>query len=146
MQGQLYQDARTGQRYTLINQLDDQFLMVKGADGTVTTKFWQHLIPVDPDTGKLDRNLNTIVEIVEPDEPIPPSLFPKTETRLDLNRATAEEIAQVLKGIVSYPKAKQIVELRQSLSGERFENFDSLRSIPRVNWDAVIEANLVYLG
>ena len=145
MPPQILKDARTGQLFEYVNQLDDQFIMVKARDGSVTTKFWQHVIPVDSETGKADRNLNTVIELLEPEEVVPKSVFPKTESRLDLNRATAEQIAETLHG-VGYKTAKQIVELRQSLAGERFETFDSLRSIPRVNWDAIFEADLVYLG
>ncbi len=145
MSVQLYQDVNTGQILEHINALDEYFIMVRDQAGNVSTKFWQHLIPYDPKTGKRYKGLNTVVEVEEPDEPIPVSVFPTVERRLDLNRADAAQIAKHLNG-VGYRIAKQIVELRKSLPGERFSTLESLRRIGRVDWDAILEADLVYIS
>ena len=47
--------------------------------------------------------------------------MPVEDLRLNLNMAPAEQIAKRLPG-VGYATAKKIVELRMSLSGERFAN------------------------
>ena len=59
--------------------------------------------------------------------------------------ATAEQIAKRLPG-VGYTTAKRIVELRMSMSGERFSNLKQLENIPRVNWDAIIEEDLIFIS
>ena len=51
------------------------------------------------------------------------------DTRLNLNTATAEYIQKRLPG-VGYATAKKIVEMRMSLSGERFANLKQLREYP----------------
>ncbi|WP_126146898.1 helix-hairpin-helix domain-containing protein [Synechococcus elongatus] len=145
MSVQLYQDLRTGQILEHINALDDSFIMVRDQAGNVSTKFWQHLTPYDPVTGRRYKDLNTIVEIEEPDEPIPVSVFPAFEKRLDLNRASAEQIAKHVNG-VGMRIAKQIVDLRKSLPGERFVTLESLRAIARVDWDAIFNSDVVYIS
>lgn len=145
MAPQLYQDQRTGQIVEHINALDNQFIMVRDQAGNVSTKFWQHLIPYDPETGRKYKGLNTVVEIQEEEEPIPTSVFPVVEKRLDLNRASAEQIAKHLNG-VGYRIAKQIVDYRKSLPGERFATLESLRKIGRVDWDSIFNGDLVYIS
>ena len=41
--------------------------------------------------------------------------------------------------------AKEIVELRQSLPGEKFIKLDQLNSIKRVDWDEVFATGSVYV-
>jgi DNA uptake protein ComE-like DNA-binding protein len=65
--------------------------------------------------------------------------------RLNLNAAQAEQIAKRLPG-VGFATAKKIVELRMSLSGERFANLKQLENIPRVNWDQLIEEDLIFIS
>jgi DNA uptake protein ComE-like DNA-binding protein len=64
---------------------------------------------------------------------------------LNMNGATAEQIQKRLPG-VGYATAKKIVELRMSLSGERFSNLSQLENIPRVNWEQLIEDDLIFIG
>ena len=45
-----------------------------------------------------------------------------------------------------YATAKRIVELRMSLSGERFSNLKQLENIPRVNWEQLIEEDLIFIS
>ena len=64
---------------------------------------------------------------------------------IDRNSKHVDAIAKAVKGI-GYSTAKKIVELRLSLSGERFTNLDQLKRIGRVDWDEVIAADLIYVG
>jgi hypothetical protein len=47
---------------------------------------------------------------------------------------------------VGYATAKKIVEMRMSLSGERFANLKQLENIPRVNWEQLIEEDLIFIS
>ena len=72
-------------------------------------------------------------------------VVPLEDVRLNLNTATAEVIQKRLPG-VGYATAKKIVELRMSLSGERFNNLKQLENIPRVNWEQLIEEDLIFIS
>lgn len=67
-----------------------------------------------------------------------------TEDRVNINTATPQKLTQVLKG-VGLKTATEIKELQQSLPGERFMKLDQLRSIAKVDWDAVLEDGAVYV-
>ena len=62
-----------------------------------------------------------------------------------MNIASAEQIQKRLPG-VGYSTAKKIVELRMSLSGERFNNLKQLENIPRVNWDQLIADDMIFIA
>ena len=62
-----------------------------------------------------------------------------------MNVATAEQIQKRLPG-VGYSTAKKIIELRMSLSGERFNNLKQLENIPRVNWEQLIADDMIFIG
>ena len=64
--------------------------------------------------------------------------------RINLNNATPEMLTQILKG-VGLKTATEIYELKQSLPGERFTKLDQLRSIKRVDWDAVLADDNIYV-
>jgi len=53
-------------------------------------------------------------------------------------------LTQVLPG-VGIKTAKEIVDLRQSLPGEKFTKLDQLKSIKRVDWDQVFESGDLYV-
>ena len=76
---------------------------------------------------------------------MPETVVPQEDTRLNLNTASAEIIAKRLPG-VGYTTAKRIVELKMSLSGERFSNLKQLENIPRVNWDQLIADDLIFIA
>ena len=76
------------------------------------------------------------VSVVKPQVP--------TDNRINLNNLTPEGLTQVLPG-VGIKTAKEIVELRQSLPGERFTKLEQLTSIKRVEWEAVFESGEVYV-
>lgn len=84
-------------------------------------------------TVKKDESEVTVVK------PLPP-----TDNRINLNNLTPEGLTQCLPG-VGLKTAKEIVELRQSLPGERFTKLDQLESIKRVEWSEVFATGVIYV-
>ena len=70
--------------------------------------------------------------------------LPPVDDRINLNNLTAEGLTQCLPG-VGLKTAKEIVELRQSLPGERFAKLEQLESIKRVDWQEVFATGSVYV-
>jgi hypothetical protein len=68
----------------------------------------------------------------------------QAHNRVNINSATPQLLTQVLKGI-GLKTATEIKELQQSMPGERFTKLDQLRSITRVDWDSVLEGDVVYV-
>ena len=101
-------------------------------------------MPYDTVKGRQPRESAPEI-LVEREEKLPESVVPVEDTRLNLNTAQAEQIAKRLPG-VGYATAKKIVELRMSLSGERFANLKQLENIPRVNWEQLIEEDLIFIS
>jgi hypothetical protein len=143
----IYQDKRTGKRVRLVGgrSSKEDFVLVKGNDGVAYYVEFGQLLECDA-TGKPD-----FIKTVEPlsreaDEVVPEPVISLVETRLNLNMASAEEIAKRVPG-VGYRIAKRIAETRLSLPGERFSTLDQVRAVSnRINWDQVIEENVVFLG
>jgi len=77
----------------------------------------------------------------EPEAPVVIKPLPPIDNRINL---TAEGLTQCLPG-VGLKTAKEIIELRQSLPGERFTKLDQLSSIKRVDWDEVFATGSVYV-
>ena len=140
----LFQDKNTGKLVEFINKHDKEYAMVRDAGGNITYVNIDALVPYDKDKGRL-----SVIEapqiIPEPEEQAPKSVVPIEDTRLNLNTAPAEQIAKRLPG-VGYATAKRIVELRMSLSGERFSNLKQLENIPRVNWEQLIDEDLIFIS
>jgi len=84
-------------------------------------------------TVKNDQSELTVVK------PLPP-----VDNRINLNNLTPEGLTQCLPG-VGLKTAKEIVELRQSLPGERFTKLEQLESIKRVEWSEVFATGVVYV-
>jgi len=80
----------------------------------------------------------------EPETPVVIKPLPPVDNRINLNNLTAEGLTQCLPG-VGLKTAKEIIELRQSLPGERFTKLDQLQSIKRVDWDEVFATGSVYV-
>ena len=139
----LFQDQRTGKLVEFVSKHDKEFAMVKDAAGNVTFMTLEQLVPYDKGKGRLAKIKAPELEV--PEEPIPQSVVPIEDTRLNLNTAPAEQIAKRLPG-VGFATAKRIVELRMSLSGERFANLKQLENIPRVNWEQFIEEDIIFIS
>jgi len=139
----LYQDSKTGKLVEMISKHDKEFAMVKDAGGNVSFLTLDQMIPYDKNRGRLAKV--TAPELHVPEEEAPKTVVPIEDTRLNLNMAPAEQIAKRLPG-VGFATAKKIVELRMSLSGERFANLKQLENIPRVNWEQLIEEDLIFIS
>lgn len=140
----LFQDTKTGKLVEFINRHDKEFAMVRDAGGNITYLTLEQLVPYDRDKGRLAKTAAPEV-MPEPEEKAPETVVPIEDRRLNLNLATAEQIQKRLPG-VGYATAKRIVELRMSLSGERFANLKQLENIPRVNWEQLIEEDLIFIS
>ena len=139
----LFQDSKTGKLVELISKHDKEFAMVRDAGGNVSFLTLDQMIPYDKDKGRLSKV--SAPELIVPEEEAPNAVVPIEDVRLNLNTAPAEQIAKRLPG-VGFATAKKIVELRMSLSGERFANLKQLENIPRVNWDQLIEEDLIFIS
>ena len=118
--------------------------MVRDAGGNITYVNLDSLVPYSTEKGRLAKVAAPQIQ-PEKEEEVPNTVVPMEDTRLNLNVASAEIIAKRLPG-VGYTTAKRIVELRMSLSGERFSNLKQLENIPRVNWDQLIEEDLIFIS
>lgn len=140
----LFQDTKTGKLVEFISKHDKEFAMVRDSGGAITYLTLDQLVPYDKDKGRLSKV--TAPQIAPPpEEKAPNRVVPLEDIRLNLNTATAEVIQKRLPG-VGYATAKKIVELRMSLSGERFNNLKQLENIPRVNWEQLIEEDLIFIS
>ena len=139
----LFQDSKTGALVEFITKHDNEFAMVRQANGGITYVTLDQLVPYDTKKGRLAKVEAPVLEVKE--EEAPDRVVPLDDTRLNLNTATAEYIQKRLPG-VGYATAKKIVEMRMSLSGERFANLKQLENIPRVNWEQLIAEDLIFIS
>ena len=139
----LFQDTKTGKLVEMISKHDKEFAMVRDAGGNVSFLTLDQLVPYSREKGRLAKV--EAPELIVPEEEAPTEVVPIEDIRLNLNTAPAEQIAKRLPG-VGFATAKKIVELRMSLSGERFANLKQLENIPRVNWDQLIEEDLIFIS
>lgn len=141
----LFQNRKNGQIVELVSYHDKDYAMVRNQSGSVSYVTLSDLEEYQVGKGRTGvvpegpREKGEVDKDVVPAQAIPP------ETRLNLNMATAEMIAQRIKG-VGYSTAKKIIETRMGLPGERFVNLDQVRSVPRVDWDQVIKDDLIFVG
>lgn len=140
----LFQDTKTGKLVEFINKHDKDYAMVRDASGNITYVTLEQLVPYSKEKGRLAKVEAPQIQ-PEPEEKAPESIVPLEDTRLNLNTAPPEVIAKRLPG-VGYATAKRIVELRMSLSGERFSNLKQLENIPRVNWEQLIAEDLIFIS
>ena len=140
----LFQDKNTGKLVEFINKHDKEYAMVRDAGGNITYVNLDHLSPTT-EKGRLSAKLKLHKFSLSLKSKLPKTVVPIEDTRLNLNTAPAEQIAKRLPG-VGYATAKRIVELRMSLSGERFNNLKQLENIPRVNWEQLIEEDLIFIS
>jgi competence ComEA-like helix-hairpin-helix protein len=141
----LYQNTKNGQIVEFIAHHDKDWAMIKNSVGAIQYIALADLVSYEPGRGRTG-------EVPKPqsaEQPVDEDLIPESvipvDTRLNINTASAEAIAKAVKGI-GYSTARKIVELRMSLSGERFTNMDQLKKISRVDWDEVLGADLIYIG
>jgi DNA uptake protein ComE-like DNA-binding protein len=133
----LYQHKKTGARVKVISEWDNgDWFMVEDQDGRLYTAYKTELIPDEVATKKVKT-----LQVKDKAAQEEPRSFPP-ETRLNINTATTQMIADHIKGI-GLKTAREIKDLQMSLSGERFNNLEQLKQIKRVDWDAVFAADLI---
>lgn len=141
----LYQNLKNGQIVEFIAHHDKDWAMIRNSTGSIQYIALADLMSYEPGKGRTGETPKPqSAETPLDEDTIPESVIP-VDTRLNINAASAEAIAKAVKGI-GYSTAKKIVELRLSLSGERFSNLDQLKRIGRVDWDQVLAEDLIYIG
>jgi len=133
----LFKHKKTGARVKIISELDNgDCFMVSDQDSRV---FYAQKAELESDTeGTIKVKTLQIKDKASKEEP---REFPP-ETRLNINGATAQMIADHIKGI-GLKTAREIKDIQMSLSGEKFANLEQLRQIKRVDWDSVFAADLI---
>jgi hypothetical protein len=133
----LHRHCKTGARVRIISEWDNgDWFMVEDQDGRLYTAYRTELSPDEPATKKVKT-----LQVKDKAANEEPRNFPP-DTRLNINGATAQMIADHIKGI-GLKTAREIKDLQLSLSGERFSNLEQLRQIKRVDWDSVFAADLI---
>jgi hypothetical protein len=133
----LYQHKKTGARVKVVSEWDNgDWFMVEDQDGRLYTVYRTEIEPDESATKKV-KTLQ-VKDRASQDEP---RTFPP-DTRLNINGATAQMIADHIKGI-GLKTAREIKDLQMSLSGERFNSLEQLKQIKRVDWNAVMAADLI---
>ncbi len=143
---QIFQDKKTGKRVRLVGSMGgkEEFVLVRGQDGTPYHALLSQLLPCDS-VGTPDYSAAYVRE-EEAEELIPAPIIDLVETRLNINAATAEEIAKRIPGL-GYRTAKRIKDLQLSLPGEVFRTLDQVKAASsRPNWDAIMEQNVMFIG
>jgi DNA uptake protein ComE-like DNA-binding protein len=141
----LYQNKKNGQIVELVSFHDKDYAMVRNQAGSVSYVFRDELEEYEVGKGRTGVKLEAPKTKDEVDQDAIPTQVIPPDTRLNLNLATAEMIAQRIKG-VGYSTAKKIIETRMSLPGERFSTLEQVRSVGRVDWDQVIKDDLVFVA
>jgi DNA uptake protein ComE-like DNA-binding protein len=133
----LHRHKKTGARVRIISEWDDgDWFMIEDQDSRIYTAYKTELEPDESATKKVKT-----LQVKDKAANEAPRNFPP-DTRLNINGATAQMIADHIKGI-GLKTAREIKDLQLSLSGERFSSLEQLRQIKRVDWDAVFAADLV---
>ncbi len=133
----LFKHKKTGARVKVISELDNgDCFMVQDQDSRI---FYAQKAELESDT-EGTKKVKTL-QIKDKAAKEEPRDFPP-ETRLNINGATAQMIADHIKGI-GLKTAREIKDLQMSLSGEKFANLEQLKEIKRVDWESVIAADLI---
>ena len=133
----LHRHKKTGARVRIISEWDEgDWFMIEDQDGRLYTAYKTELEPDEAATKKVKT-----LQVRDKAAKEEPRNFPP-DTRLNINSATPQMIADHVKGI-GLKTAREIKDLQLSLSGERFSNLEQLRQIKKIDWDAVFAADLI---
>ena len=133
----LHRHKKTGARVRIVSEWDEgDWFMVEDQDGRLFTVYKNEIEPDKAATKKVKT-----LQVKDKAAQEEPRTFPP-DHRLNINGATAQMIADHIKGI-GLKTAREIKDLQMSLSGERFNNLEQLKQIKRVDWDAVMAADLI---
>jgi DNA uptake protein ComE-like DNA-binding protein len=133
----LYKHKKNGARVKVVSEWDNgDWFMVEDQDGRLYTVYKTEIEPDETATKKVQT-----LQVKDRAAKEEPRTFPP-DTRLNINSATAQMIADHIKGI-GLKTAREIKDLQMSLSGERFNSLEQLKQIKRVDWEAVMSADLI---
>ena len=133
----LYKHKKNGARVKVVSEWDNgDWFMVEDQDGRLYTAYKTEITPDEEATKKVKT-----LQVKDKAAQEEPRVFPPDQ-RLNINSATAQMIADHINGI-GLKTAREIKDLQMSLSGERFTSLEQLKQIKRVDWDAVLAADLV---
>ena len=133
----LHRHKKTGARVRIVSEWDQgDWFMVEDQDGRLYTAYKTELAPDQEATKKVQT-----LQVKDKAAKEEPRSFPPDQ-RLNVNSATAQMLADHIKGI-GLKTAREIKDLQMSLSGERFHSLEQLKQIKRVDWEAVLAADLV---
>ena len=133
----LYKHKKNGARVKVVSEWDNgDWFMVQDQDGRLYTAYKTEIEPDEVATKKVKT-----LQVKDRASQEVPRDFPP-DTRLNINAATAQMIADHIKGI-GLKTARDIKDLQMSLSGERFNNLEQLKQIKRVDWDAILADDLI---
>lgn len=143
----LYQNTKNGQIVEFIGHHDKDWAMVKNQSGEVSYVALDNLLEWEMGKGRTQRVPKPQVTLAEEKKEAAEAKAPviPPERRINLNLATQQVLTTAIKGI-GHSSAKQIIELRSSLPNERFTSWEQLRAVKRVNWDAVIDSDVAWIG
>ena len=144
----LYQYKPTGSLVEKISDHGEGVVMCIDAQDEVLYVEEEDLIPHLDATSEQARTEERLTESlkaegVNPPKPTKKETFP-LETRLNINTASARQIADALPG-VGLKTARDIKDLQTTMLGEKFIKLEQLKSIKRVDWDELIKENLIHV-
>ena len=133
----LYQHRKTGARVKIVSEWDNgDWFLVEDQDGRLYTVYKTEITPDESAT----KTVKTL-QIKDKAAKEEPRAFPP-DIRLNINSATAQMIADHIKGI-GLKNARELKDIQMSLSGERFTTLEQLKQVKRVDWESVFAANLI---
>jgi DNA uptake protein ComE-like DNA-binding protein len=133
----LYKHKKNGARVRIVSEFDNgEWFMVEDQDNRIFTAYKSELEPDEEATKKVKT-----LQVKDKAAKETPRSFPP-DNRLNINTATAQMIADHIKGI-GLKTARDIKDLQMSLSGESFNNLEQLKQIKKIDWDAVFAADLI---
>lgn len=148
-QQQIYQDKKNGKRVCIVGGTSpkDECVLVQGNDKIPYYAYLSQLVECDVlGTPNFERTAADDRAALPDEDTMPQPIIDLVETRVNLNMASAEEIAKRVPG-VGYRIAKAIVDSRLVLPNEKFTTMDQVTSVSnRVNWEEIEKANLIFLG
>lgn len=142
----LYQYKPTGALLEIVSQHGEGIFMCVDAQDEVFYVEEELLIPqLDATTEKIQTEERLTKQLesegVKPAKPTNKETFP-LDMRVNINTASARQIADALPG-VGLKTAREIKDLQTSMNGEKFTRLEQLKAIKRVDWEQIIEDNLI---
>lgn len=142
----LYQYRPTGGLVEMVSKHGDGIIMCVDAQDEVIYVEEEDLIPhLEATTEKIKTEERLTADLnaegVKDPKLTKRETFP-VDTRLNINNASARQIADALPG-VGLKTARDIKDLQTTMAGERFQRLEQLRGVKRVDWDEIFKENLV---